>query len=207
MLRFSSGYDRSNGANAQAVVNVDGVVAKGTYGVACVSTVTAGQVLRVYTSTGPTVSTVARQTTVFAVGVIGMNIGTASSTTTSSSSIGTSTTSTSTTSTPTSTASSDSTGLSTGAKAGIGVGAALVALGLIGLIVFFVLRSKKQRKRVVLPLDEKMTAPMSEQEASQRPLWPQAELDSGPQTYASARPYELDGTTTTRLIEKGASDR
>ncbi|KPI36168.1 uncharacterized protein AB675_8859 [Cyphellophora attinorum] len=175
-----TGYELSNGGNAGAVVNIQGVAPQGR---ACVSDVSSGQVINLWSETEHFDSTFSASTTVFAVGLIGMNIDRARLTSSTASSTITSQTATSRTSSnpaASSSGSSNPSGLSTGAKADIGVGAAVVGLALVGLLILFVMRKSRKSKRA--------HAERRGQEILQADSRPLAELDHS--RHEEARPLE-----------------
>ena len=92
------------------------------------------------------------------------------------------------------------TGLSTGATAGIAVGAALIGVGIIATLVFFIMRKRRNARRQPLSMGQSAYAaqdskePFRNQHGQQQGMWQRGELDAGPTS--EYRP-ELDGREST----------
>ena len=136
------------------MVNIEGAEAFNTYKKACVSTVSPGRVLTLYEAgSTSTITTFTAQTTVFALGFVGMNIEAVTSSTVSSGSFISATmnqpirTNSLKIAEKTQTSeSSEPTNMSVGVKAGIGIGAAVGAMMLAVSLVFLLLRWHKKHK-------------------------------------------------------------
>ncbi len=98
--------------------------------------------------------------------------------------------STSTAASPSSTHASSSSGLSTGASAGIGVGVAIVAIGLIGALIWFLRRRWRRRSSPIeLASDSDKSTEM---------------MPTSPQHLASTPLVEADNTDHSQINTKAA---
>ena len=134
------GYYRSNGTNAPKIANLNlGGAAQEAYDYGCVRDAPLGFEGTYYDTAGILTTTLTAASRIYAVPIVGMNIGIASTTTTSA-------VSQTTSSTPAS--KSAPSGLSTGAKADIGIGAALGAILIFGSLISLVLKKRNKKQAV-----------------------------------------------------------